>query len=58
MVCKKIEVCDAPVTYNEFIDLCHDDDGHLEPWCPLNKSRELLSSPQEWLKDEEEEAEA
>ncbi len=53
MVCKKIEDCNTLVTHNEFIDFCRDDDGHLEPWCPLSKSQELLRSPQDWLKDEE-----
>lgn len=53
MVCKKMGTCDTLVTYNEFVDLCRDDDGYLEPWCPQNKSREVLRGPQDWLNDEE-----
>jgi len=53
MVCKKIGNCDTLVTYNEFVDFCRDDDGYLEPWCPLNKLKEVQRSPQDWLKDEE-----
>lgn len=53
MVCKKMEACEILITHNEFVDFCCDDDGYLEPWCPLNKSRELLKHPQDWLKTNE-----